>query len=67
MNSRKVGWLPPVVIAAVGLVLSACVVYEPAPYSRYASPPSYYYAPGPSFGFDFGGEGRGEHRRHGRD
>jgi hypothetical protein len=62
MNSPRVGWSLPVVIAAVGLVLSACVVYEPAPYPRYAPAPRYY-SPGPSFGFEFGDDWHGEHRR----
>lgn len=43
VNTRLARWL---LLGCVGLVLSACAVYEPAPYA--ASAPAYYY-PAPAY------------------
>lgn len=53
-----------VLVAGVGLLLSACVV-APAPSAYYAPgyyEPGYYYAPGPAVQFDYYGGRYGRHR-----
>lgn len=58
-----------VVAAGLGASLSACAVYEPAPYP--AAPTTYYpapsyYAPPPSFSFSYSDRSGPRHHHHPR-
>ncbi len=51
MKSVKTGIATIVLLASVGLALSGCVVYDPAPYP--VAQPAYYY-PAPAYGYGYG-------------